>query len=127
MAKAVRSAPEKERDEEGVPVYKVFQGTVKWLRDARGRLLVQLTTSGEGWIGPTWKMLHQNRMLPETAIAIGEALMWIGEEAIHERDCKPQGITDCKHIGHGKEIRRQVSRDRKRERAGYGEPDDPAA
>lgn len=122
MARAKRKVPERERDpNDKLPIYKVFQGKVKWLVDDRGRLLVQLTTTGEGWIGPSIKFLHHLRMLPETALLIGEALMWIGEEAIHERDC--QGRNDCRHKRHIGGIRDQARRDREREKRGYGRPD----
>lgn len=124
-----RRIPERERDEDGLPIYKVFQAKAKWLRDERGRLLVQLTTSGEGWVPPAWKMLHQLRMLPELALAIGETLMWIGEEAMHERDCKPKGITDCIHVQHRGDLQGAITRDKANERRAvkeFGSPDTAA-
>jgi hypothetical protein len=99
----------------------VFQGKVKWLLDEKGRLLVQLTTTGEGWIAPPIKFLHHLRMLPETAVLIGEALMWIGEEALHERDCK--GRADCRHKQHVGDLRDAARRDKERQKRGYGRAD----
>jgi hypothetical protein len=73
------------RDEDGLPIYKVFGATVKKVKNTDGRLLVQLTTRGVGWLRGK-KYLHANRMLPQTAIEIGEALVWSGAAAMREQE-----------------------------------------